>query len=130
MTPRTVADWQEAALRAIKTADPEVTITRNHESTQWLRGRIWSGPVSWCPHVVYPLNPATTPAVLALKGGGYLSCDRCALGGQVPPGPVAEQSCDRCGESCSEINFAELLFGLVVVVFGLCPACADREFPQ
>jgi hypothetical protein len=102
------------------------TVVPNHESSQWLRERFRSGPNSWCSHVTLPLDPATTPVLLTLWDG-YLTCGRCP----VSPG---RQTCDRCGRFCSDepdqrIRFAELLVGLVVVAFGLCPACAAREFP-
>jgi len=104
-------------------------LTRHHESSVWLRGRLadlatrlTTGQYATCGHL-----HAGDLAGVAFWEPGFLMCERCAR----PNNPTGDEkwTCDRCGtvnpDDCTSV--ATMLADNLVAMFGLCTACIRRE---
>lgn len=102
-----------------------------HEPSWWLRSRLVdlqardrAGQLLPCPH----LWPGA-PAMVALWAPDRAACSTCAPTLVVTG--EADRTCDRCAVVADQV--APALVGAsptLVVVFGLCAACFDREAGQ
>lgn len=97
----------------------------NHEPSWWLRcrlvdltTRLSTGTLPTCGHLAIPASVALWDGVARCRG--------CMPSSRLIGD--ADRTCDRCGHLCRGVIYPVVLaLGAVVVSFGLCPACHDRE---
>ena len=125
------ADQLRAASRTPEPAEPvgglvgEPVTTPDHP-TPWLAEQIRTllaalvtGKGQICPHI------GTSPRVVhaAVWRPGVLACPTCRH--LLDPGPLEENTCDRCRTLTPNLNPAMAAIGPVILAFGLCDTCAD-----
>jgi len=76
-----------------------------------------------CPHI----GPAPRVVHAAAWRPGTLACPACRH--LLEPGPLEENTCDRCRTLAPELTPGIAAIGLVLLAFGLCDACADAIDP-
>lgn len=112
-------------------------LVNNHEPTMWLRERI-ADVDNWPPGCRHTrTGKRITLPIVAPLWDEALWCAVCAPAARLPGGSPQDRTCDRCGRVCATVLGDKIypcqvpvLAGVVVVLFGLCGTCWNRELAR
>lgn len=115
----------DAARRAaaLPEALPGVRAYGETVSGSWVKGRIAELKADHQavePKLCEHLRHSVRPAVAFLASPDRMDCVPCARS----QAPRPDHPCDRCGADAGPVNVFAAQAGAVVVLFGLCGACA------
>ena len=116
-------------------------VIQNHEPSYFLRASMSAIPRLWetegvhaCPHMRDDINAGSTrlPGITALWAPRCLTCVDCSVGLRLTG--AADRTCDRCqhvvplDQTIAGLIYDTKLAGRrLMILFGLCPDCLDRE---
>lgn len=105
-----------------------ITIHEHHEPSLWLRNEIAAvrqaavnGTMISCGHGDYGF------LTVELWQPDRAWCEACFPSAKLPDDWDEAHCCDRCHRSTERIRSLACDLGGLILVFGLCPDCRDRE---